>query len=161
MHCCMYVVRELKTGDVCGEIGVLCYRPQVFTVRTRRLSQLLRLNRTQFRNIIQSNVADGTIVISNLLQHLKERTDPAMEAILVDTENMLSQGRMDVPLSLCFAVSRGDDVLLLKLLRRGGLDANEMDSNGRTVLNLAAANGSLECVLLLLDYGADPNKRGI
>ncbi|KAF5797964.1 putative cyclic nucleotide-binding domain, potassium channel, voltage-dependent, EAG/ELK/ERG [Helianthus annuus] len=153
------VVRELKTGDVCGEIGVLCYRPQVFTVRTRRLSQLLRLNRTQFRNIIQSNVADGTIVISNLLQHLKERTDPAMEAILVDTENMLSQGRMDVPLSLCFAVSRGDDVLLLKLLRRGGLDANEMDSNGRTVLNLAAANGSLECVLLLLDYGADPNKR--
>ncbi|KAK9079970.1 hypothetical protein SSX86_001645 [Deinandra increscens subsp. villosa] len=153
------VVRELKTGDVCGEIGVLCYRPQVFTVRTRRLSQLLRLNRTQFRNIIQSNVADGTIIISNLLQHLKERTDPIMEAVLVDTENMLSQGRMDVPLSLCFAVSRGDDVLLHKLLRRGGLDANEMDSNGHTVLNLAAATGSLECVLLLLDYGADPNKR--
>ncbi|GKD07809.1 potassium channel AKT1-like protein, partial [Tanacetum coccineum] len=153
------VVRELKTGDVCGEIGVLCYRPQVFTVRTRRLSQLLRLNRTQFRNIIQSNVADGTIVISNLLQHLKEKTDPIMEAVLVDTENMLSQGRMDVPLSLCFAVTRGDDVLLHKLLRRGGLDSNEMDSSGRTVLNLAAAKGSLECVLLLLDYGADPNKR--
>ncbi|KAL8248039.1 hypothetical protein R6Q59_009255 [Mikania micrantha] len=153
------VVRELKTGDACGEIGVLCYRPQVFTVRTRRLSQLLRLNRTQFRNIIQSNVADGTIIISNLLQHLKEKTDPVMEAVLVDTENMLSQGRMDVPLSLCFAVSRGDDVLLHKLLRRGGLDANEMDSNGRTVLNLAAASGSLECVLLLLDYGADANKR--
>nr|GEV86244.1 potassium channel AKT1-like [Tanacetum cinerariifolium] len=128
------VVRELKTGDVCGEIGVLCYRPQ-------------------------SNVADGTIVISNLLQHLKEKTDPIMEAVLVDTENMLSQGRMDVPLSLCFAVTRGDDVLLHKLLRRGGLDSNEMDSSGRTVLNLAAAKGSLECVLLLLDYGADPNKR--
>lgn len=153
------VVRELKTGDVCGEIGVLCYRPQVFTVRTRRLSQLLRLNRTQFRNIIQSNVADGTMVISNLLQHLKEKTDPIMEAVLVDTENMLSQGRMDVPLSLCFAVTRGDDILLHKLLRRGGLDANEMDSSGHTVLNLAAAQGSLECVLLLLDYGADPNRR--
>nr|XP_043639013.1 potassium channel AKT1-like [Erigeron canadensis] len=153
------VVRELKTGDVCGEIGVLCYRPQIFCVRTKRLSQLLRLNRTQFRNIIQSNVADGTIIISNLLQHLKDKTDPIMEAVLVDTENMLSQGRMDVPLSLCFAVSRGDDVLLHKLLRRGGLDANEMDGSGRTVLNLAAAKGNLECVLLLLDYGADPNKK--
>lgn len=153
------VLRELKSGDVCGEIGVLCYRPQVFTVRTKRLSQLLRMNRTQFRNIIQTNVADGTIIINNLLQHLKEKTDPIMEAIFVETENMLSQGRMDVPLSLCFAVSRGDDVLLHKLLRRGGLDANEMDSAGRTVLNLAAARGSLECVLLLLDHGADTNKR--
>ncbi|XP_024962224.1 potassium channel AKT1-like isoform X2 [Cynara cardunculus var. scolymus] len=153
------VVRELKSGDVCGEIGVLCYRPQVFTVRTKRLSQLLRMNRTQFRNIIQTNVADGTIIINNLLQHLKEKTDPIMEAIFVETENMLTQGRMDVPLSLCFAVSRGDDVLLHKLLRRGGLDANEMDSAGRTVLNLAAAKGSLECVLLLLDHGADANRR--
>ncbi|KAI3506178.1 hypothetical protein L1887_28534 [Cichorium endivia] len=153
------VVRELKAGEVCGEIGVLCYRPQVFTVRTKRLSQLLRLNRTQFRNIIQSNVADGTIIINNLLQHLKEKPDPIMEAVLADIENMLSQGRMDVPLSLCFAVSRGDDVLLHKLLRRGGLDANEVDHAGRTVLNIAAASGSLECCLLLLDYGADPNRR--
>ncbi|KAG6662399.1 hypothetical protein CIPAW_03G239500 [Carya illinoinensis] len=32
------VVGEAKTGDVCGEIGVLCYRPQLFTVRTKRLS---------------------------------------------------------------------------------------------------------------------------
>ena len=69
-----------------------------------------------------------------MAQHLKEKTDPIMEAVLVDTENMLSQGRMDVPLSLCFAVTRGDDVLLHKLLRRGGLDANEMDSSGHTVL---------------------------
>lgn len=69
-----------------------------------------------------------------MMQHLKEKSDPIMEAVLADIENMLSQGRMDVPLSLCFAVSRGDDVLLHKLLRRGGLDANEVDHAGRTVL---------------------------
>lgn len=64
----LQVVGEAKTGDLCGEIGVLCYRPQLFTVRTKRLSQLLRLNRTAFLNIVQSNVGDGTIIMNNLLQ---------------------------------------------------------------------------------------------
>lgn len=62
------VVGEAKTGDLCGEIGVLCYRPQLFTVRTKRLSQLLRMNRATFLNIIQANVGDGNIIMNNLLQ---------------------------------------------------------------------------------------------
>lgn len=62
------VVGEAKNGEVVGEIGMLCYRPQPFTVRTKRLSQLLRLNRTAFLNIVQANVGDGTIIINNLLQ---------------------------------------------------------------------------------------------
>ena len=62
------VVGEATAGDLCGEIGVLCYRPQLFTVRTKRLCQLLRLNRTTFLNIIQANVGDGTIIMNNLLQ---------------------------------------------------------------------------------------------
>lgn len=61
-------VGEAKTGDIVGEIGVLCYRPQAFTVRTKRLSQLLRLNRTSFLNIIQANIGDGTIIMNNLLR---------------------------------------------------------------------------------------------
>ncbi|KAL0297316.1 UNVERIFIED_CONTAM: Potassium channel AKT1 [Sesamum radiatum] len=152
-------VGDCKTGDVCGEIGVLCYRPQLFTVRTKRLSQLLRLNRTAFLNILQTNVGDGAIIMNNLLQHLKAQNDPVMQEILTDTEHMLAHGRMDVPLSLCFAVAREDDLLLHHLLRRG-LEPNELDSNGRNALHLAATKGNLECVLLLLDYGADPNRRG-
>lgn len=62
------VVGEAKTGDLCGEIGVLCYRPQLFTVRTKRLSQLLRMNRATFLNIVQANVGDGNIIMNNLLQ---------------------------------------------------------------------------------------------
>lgn len=62
------VVREATSGDLCGEIGVLCYRPQLFTVRTKRLSQLLRLNRATFLNIVQANVGDGTIIMNNLLE---------------------------------------------------------------------------------------------
>ncbi|KAL4284689.1 hypothetical protein GQ457_16G004150 [Hibiscus cannabinus] len=150
------VVGEAKAGDICGEIGVLCYRPQLFTVRTKRLCQLLRLNRTTFLNIIQANVGDGTIIMNNLLQHLKDMNDPIMEGVLIETENMLARGRMDLPLNLFFATLRGDDLLLHQLLKRG-LDPNESDNNGRTALHIAAAKGSENCVLLLLDYGADPN----
>lgn len=67
-------------------------------------------------------------------QHLKEvKEDPIMEGVLVETENMLARGRMDLPLSLCFAALREDDLLLHQLLKRG-LDPNESDNNGRTAL---------------------------
>lgn len=62
------VVGEAKSGDVVGEIGVLCYRPQLFTVRTKRLSQILRLSRTSFLNLSHSNVEDGTMIMNNFLQ---------------------------------------------------------------------------------------------
>nr|AAL25648.1 inward-rectifying K+ channel [Eucalyptus camaldulensis] len=151
-------VGEAKSGDICGEIGVLCYRPQLFTVRTKRLSQLLRLNRTTLFNIIQSNVEDGTIIMNNLLQHLKDLKDPTMESILIDAENMVAHGQLDLPLSLCFATLRGDDLMLSQPLRRG-LDPNESDNSGRTPLHIAASKGSENCALLLMDYGADPNSR--
>ncbi|KAL0337295.1 UNVERIFIED_CONTAM: Potassium channel AKT1 [Sesamum calycinum] len=106
----------------------------------------------------QANVGDGTIIMNNLLQHLKELKDPIMEGVLLDTENMLARGRMDLPLTLCFAALRGDDLLLHHLLKRG-LDPNESDNNGRTALHIAASKGSANCVLLLLDFGADANSR--
>ncbi|KAM7263630.1 hypothetical protein ACFE04_001313 [Oxalis oulophora] len=127
------VVGEAKTGDICGEIGVLFYRPQ-------------------------ANVGDGTIIMNNLIQHLKDSDDPMMQGILLDMENTMARGRMDLPLSLCFATARGDDLLLNKLLKRG-LDPNESDNDGRTPLHIAASKGNENCVLLLLDFGANPNSR--
>ncbi|CAI0414970.1 unnamed protein product [Linum tenue] len=152
------VVGEARTGDVVGEIGVLCYRPQLFTVRTKRLSQLLRLNRTAFLNLIQANVGDGTIIMNNVLQHLKENNDPIMQEILLETEHMLAQGRMDLPLTLCFAATRGDDLLLHHILKRGS-DPNEADNGARTAMHIAASSGNDHCVALLLEYGGDPNKK--
>ncbi|CAN6681778.1 unnamed protein product [Malus baccata var. baccata] len=150
------VVHEAKTGDVVGEIGVLCYRPQMVTVRTKGLSQLLRLNRTAFLNLVQANVGDGTIIMNNFLKHLKEMKNPLAEGILRDIEHVLASGKMDLPLSLSFAAQRGDDLLLHQLLRRGS-DPNEMDNNGRTAMHIAASNGNEHCALLLLEYEADPN----
>ena len=62
------VIGNAKAGDVIGEIGALCYRPQPYTVRSSKLSQLLRVDRNTFLNIVQGNPVDGQIVIDNLYQ---------------------------------------------------------------------------------------------
>ena len=68
-----------------------------------------------------------------LMQHLEKLKDPLMDEILIDTKTMLARGRMDMPLSLSFAATRNDDVLLHRLLRQGS-DPNETDVNGRTAM---------------------------
>ena len=67
-----------------------------------------------------------------------------MEGVLLETENMLARGRMDLPLSLCFATLRGDDLLLHQLLKRG-LDPNESDNSGRTALVSILVNDFALC----------------
>lgn len=56
-----------------------------------------------------------------------------MKEILAETEAMLARGKMDLPISLLFAASRGDDMLLQQLLKKGS-DPNEPDKNGKTAL---------------------------
>ncbi|GKG54138.1 hypothetical protein Tco_0557661, partial [Tanacetum coccineum] len=46
---------------------------------------------------------------------LKDTNDPLR--FLMETQNMLARGRLDLPISLCFAPLRGDDLLLRKLLK--------------------------------------------
>jgi ankyrin repeat protein len=152
------ILGQFQSGDVFGEIGVLCYRPQPFTVRTKRLSQLLRLNRYSFMNIVKSNVADGTTIMNNLLKQLKELKNPTIGELSKEIEQLLAKGRMDIPVSLCFVASIGDTLLMEQLLKRG-MDPNESDSNSRTPLHIATANGFKDCVKLLLESGADVNSK--
>nr|ASM90225.1 potassium channel AKT1 [Sesuvium portulacastrum] len=150
------IVGVAKKGDIFGEVGVLCYRPQLFTVRTKRLCQLLRINRTSFLNIVQANVGDGNIIMNNFIQHMKDQKNEVTKDSLTEIENMISRGKLGLPLTLCFAAIRADDLLMQRLLKQG-VDPNESEDNGRTALHIAASNGSQKCVHLLLDYGADPD----
>ncbi|GAU15112.1 hypothetical protein TSUD_08500 [Trifolium subterraneum] len=150
---------EIKANEVFGEIGVLCYRPQFFTARTKLLSQILRLSRTSFLNLVHDNVEDGTIIMNNFLKHVHVLSlmHPIMVGVMADIEKLLSTGKMDLPISLVFATNKGDDMLLHHLLKKGS-DPNEVDhKTGKTPLHVAASQGSDHCVVLLLEFGADPN----
>ncbi|KAL9268744.1 Potassium channel KAT1-like protein [Drosera capensis] len=65
------VIGKVHAGDVFGEIGILCHRPQPFTVRTSELSQILRLSNTSLMNVFQANKEDRQTVMSNLFLKLK------------------------------------------------------------------------------------------
>ncbi|CAL5345323.1 unnamed protein product [Camellia sinensis] len=64
------VLGKAIAGDMFREIGVLCYRPQPFTVRTTEISQILRMSRITLMNIIQENKEDGDIIMNNLFKKL-------------------------------------------------------------------------------------------
>lgn len=66
--CISQVHGTATAGEIFGEIGVLCHRPQPFTFQTTELSQILRLNKAAFMNIIRERKEDGTIIMNNLFQ---------------------------------------------------------------------------------------------
>lgn len=147
------------TGDVIGEIGVLCYMPQPFTVRSRKLSQLLRLDRSVFMNVVQSFQEDGQRIVDNLLQRLRESDDPRFEELSSDIEALLADGG-EMSISLC-SVAAGGNVVVMEQLLKGGADPNKADYSGRTPLLIASTKGHLECVKLLLEHKADANQADV
>ncbi|KAJ8549341.1 hypothetical protein K7X08_033048 [Anisodus acutangulus] len=63
-------IEELEqaiAGELLGEIGALCGRPQPFSVRITEISQILRQSRTALMNIFRSNPEDEQIIMNNLL----------------------------------------------------------------------------------------------
>ncbi|XP_022855664.1 potassium channel KAT3-like [Olea europaea var. sylvestris] len=64
-----------------GEIGVIFNIPQPFTVRTKRLSQVIRISHNHFKQLVQPLSEDGKIVISNFLQYLRGLKREELEEI--------------------------------------------------------------------------------
>lgn len=64
----MQVQGVLYAGEIFGEIGALCSVPQPFTICTTKISQLLRVNTTVLKNIIEENKDDEQIVLNNVFQ---------------------------------------------------------------------------------------------
>ncbi|KAK4769940.1 hypothetical protein SAY87_030472 [Trapa incisa] len=65
------VSAKASAGEMFGDIGVFCQMPQPYTVRTREISQILRLNITALINIMRSNSDDGAIIVNNLFKRLE------------------------------------------------------------------------------------------
>nr|XP_034920614.1 potassium channel KAT3-like [Populus alba] len=62
------VLSKLVSSDMAGEIGVVFNIPQPFTVRTRRLSQVIRLRHHTLKQMVQPHSEDGKKIISNFIQ---------------------------------------------------------------------------------------------
>ena len=50
-----------------GEIGVMFNIPQPFTVRTKRLSQVVRISHNHLKQVLQADHDDGKKIISNYI----------------------------------------------------------------------------------------------
>ncbi|KAK6154856.1 hypothetical protein DH2020_009104 [Rehmannia glutinosa] len=95
------IIGKASTGEMFGEIGVLCEKPQPFGVRTTEVSQILRLNKTTFLNILRANAEDERIVMNNLFQKLKlwkcfdieGQGDPRSE---IDANLSVRQGHLEM-----------------------------------------------------------------
>ncbi|KAJ1420166.1 RmlC-like jelly roll fold [Sesbania bispinosa] len=59
-----------EPGDMVGEIGVMLNIPQPYTVRSRRLSQVIRISHQHFKEKVQPFTDDGKAIISNFIQGL-------------------------------------------------------------------------------------------
>ncbi|XP_017238009.1 potassium channel KAT3 isoform X1 [Daucus carota subsp. sativus] len=69
------VLCKATPGDVFGELGVLCHRPQPFTARTTKISQILRLSGPALMGIIQANAEEGQIIMNNFYQQNCQKSD--------------------------------------------------------------------------------------
>ncbi|KAB2620148.1 potassium channel KAT1-like [Pyrus ussuriensis x Pyrus communis] len=162
-------IRKATAGDTLGEIGVLCHRPQPFTVRTTELSQILRLRKSSLMTTIEANKDDEQIIMNNIFLKLKEqeglgceyphtegccscagckdnsRQDPSME----EARNDLFTGS---------EATKKSEIGKADISTRCAMDVSTMAEDGQTALHTAVCQGDLEMVKILVGGGANVNK---
>ncbi|CAK9151139.1 unnamed protein product [Ilex paraguariensis] len=150
------IVWTLKSGDMFGEVGALCCRPQSFTYRTKTLSQLLRLKTRALLEAMQTKQKDNVEILKNFLQHHKKLKDPHFGDLSLDGGE--DDDDPNLSINLITVASTGNAAFLDELLK-ARLDPDIGDSKGRTPLHIAASKGHEECVLVLLNHGCNIHLR--
>lgn len=149
-------VGTLQTGDMFGEVGALCCRPQIFTYRTKTLSQLLRLKTSALIEAMQSKQEDNVSILKNFLQHHKKLKDLNIGDLIAESGE--EDGDPNMSVNLLTVASTGNAAFLDELLK-ARLDPDIGDSKGRTPLHIAASKGHEECVLVLLKHASNVHLR--
>ncbi|CAK7350222.1 unnamed protein product [Dovyalis caffra] len=159
------VIGRAIAGEVFGEVAVLCYRPQPFTVRTTELSQILRLNRTSLMNTIKANPEDGRIIMNNLSMKMKRP-----ESMYSESQNRDEwctkrgcQDHMHGDLSVNKANEIGSQGSKATEISELGEDTSHEGfvsavEDSQTALHAAVCKGNIEMVKILLEGGANINK---
>lgn len=145
------VLGKAISGEMFGEIGVLCHRPQPFTVRTTEISQILRLNRTALMNIIQANPEDGHIIMNNFYQKLEGIETSCFKHKSPNGDPLIQEPRNT-------EVKEKERTGNTRIINRYGVDENSTAEDSQTALHGAVRGGHLETVRILLERGANVNK---
>ncbi|KAM7249982.1 hypothetical protein ACFE04_021865 [Oxalis oulophora] len=148
-----HVVGTLHCGDMFGEIGALCGRPQGYTFRTKILSQLLRLKTCSLIEAMQNKQEDNIAILRNFLKHHRKIKDLNIGELLVEGDGD-EEGDPNMAFNLLTVAGTGNAAFLEELLR-ARLDPDIGDSKGRTPLHIAASKGHEECVIVLLNHGCN------
>ncbi|KAF7037172.1 hypothetical protein CFC21_047615 [Triticum aestivum] len=64
-------VMRIGPHGMAGEIGVMLNIPQPFTIRSRTLTQVIRISRSHLQNTVRPATADGDTIFSNFVQYLE------------------------------------------------------------------------------------------
>eukprot|EP00850_Spirogloea_muscicola_P002125 SM000008S22214 [mRNA] locus=s8:389602:395422:- [translate_table: standard] len=179
------MVAELGPGSVFGKMAVLCNVPQLLTVRTLGLCQLLKLDKQAFSHILRAYPREARQILANLKEarphHLKCRIRQLLissyickveaggsspgQKLLVQTRAEVSSmtaelasliEQHDAELSTALcAAAAMGDLGRLQALVKGPASASTPDYAGRTPLHLAARQGFEDCVHFLIEEGGD------
>ncbi|CAI9275077.1 unnamed protein product [Lactuca saligna] len=76
-----HFLTKLGPMDMFGEIGVFFNIPQPFTVRSKKLSQVVRISHHHFKELIQPLSEDGKTIMANFTQYLKDLKKEVQEEI--------------------------------------------------------------------------------
>ncbi|KAL7608942.1 hypothetical protein Lser_V15G10582 [Lactuca serriola] len=76
-----HFLTKLGPMDMIGEIGVFFNIPQPFTVRSKKLSQVVRISHHHFKELIQPLSKDGKTIMANFIQYLKDLKKEVQEEI--------------------------------------------------------------------------------
>ncbi|OMO70282.1 hypothetical protein CCACVL1_19022 [Corchorus capsularis] len=169
------VIEKVSAGDMFGEVGVLCCRPQPYTVRTTELCQILRLNGTSLMNTIQVNMEDGRVVMQNLFMKLNRIGSSSFDQPNIDPGSVqnerlagggmggscLHTGYEDQPQRYA-SKEEAIDIDFLgsekSQIGRSPMNGNSTAEDGQTVFHDVVSKGNVEMVKILLQGGASINK---
>ncbi|KAM1004561.1 hypothetical protein ACFX2I_004714 [Malus domestica] len=162
-------IRKATAGDTLGEIGVLCHRPQPFTVRTTELSQILRIRRSSLMTTIEANKDDEQIIMNNIFLKLKEQEGLGCECPHTEgccscagckdnspQETSMEEARND--LFTGSEATKKSEIGRSDISTRCAMDVSMMAEDGQTALHTAVRQGHMEMFKILVEGGANVNK---
>lgn len=152
------IVWTFKSGDMIGEVGAFCCRPQSYTYRTKTLSQLLKIRTSNLIEAMKTRQEDNIIMIKNFLQHHKKLKGLRLGDLLHG--GGVGNGDPSMYVNLLTVASTGNATFLEELLK-AKLDPDIGDAQGRTPLHIAASKGHEECVMVLLRHGCNIHLRDV